>query len=1197
MPDWEALRKLARETHSRLCENSLKPTGALPFAEELLHAAEIETRLDCSPLPAGDPILGGAFALLDREGGNLYFLHSPALSSERIRFIKAHEFAHFWLHPQFISDAECADDSPETYLGGTVEPDAKQVESGYSPAERQEKEANVFAAEFLLPSDRLARLFEEEGWSAGRIAKQTGLSETLVLSQLSHALLSPPESVSIPHSSNEETSKTIFPLDPSQLRAATLERGPALIDAGPGTGKTRTLTSRIAHLLNDWGVSPEKILALTFSRKAAAEMQSRLQEAVGEQANRVWVGTFHSFGLEILRKEGGRLGLPPRPAMLSTADAVGLLLEKYRFLNLREYQYLNKPSLPFPDILACISRAKDELKTPEECLRAALKMAETAADPESTLAGRKALEVANVYAIYQNELQARGMLDFGDLLFRSVQLFESFPEVRAEWQTRYPHILADEYQDVNRASARLLQSIAGDGAGFWAVGDLRQAIYRFRGASPANIRRFEQDFPGGVRLQLNRNYRSVPQLVSLFSDVASRMDGERTVWEAVRPKYPLSAELNDSNEASPRQNAPLSLALPENRQGQYEWLGRRILERRTNGVALKDQAILVPTNRHASDLAIELSNQGVPVQHLGDLFERAEVKDLLSVLSLACEPKGTALWRVASFPEYAISASDASLILKSAKSGDYRFPEFLADASALPGLSEEGRRGVSRLWETLKPNLYRGNASLFLMRYLFSSSDYLQGLSKREGDEVSRNSERLQRIAISILLEFVQETLAPLPKEERDERGFLKRLRFLFECGEAKMSRTTEALERLDAVRIMTVHQSKGLEFPVVYLPTLVKGQFPTRGRGKMAKLPKGLIEESSEEEESTTDSSDEALFFVALTRARDTLVLSRPLSWKEKLEPASTLLAQIEPMLYQNDVEIIRYFPPISVANQINRNQFAIKSFASGEDDKISASLKSDDSTSESLTQKPSLKHFAIKEYMNCPRRYYYREVARIPEPQAETPYLDFHIALQASLDRLQERRDGGVEPEPIELMQLFEEKWNASSPNETSGHRAVLHSRAHELIEFALAQPGVSCGAPVSREFRAELPSGSIFLRSDRAEIKEDGSLFLTKIKKRARKSDDHTDIGLALLRLAAQQRTPGRKTEIELRFLAETEPFLVPDKPKFEEKRVAKYEEALQRLASGDFAPDPAPSVSCPDCPYFLICKGAKTRASAS
>ena len=1194
MPDWEALRKLARETHYRLCEISLKLTGTLPAAEELLSAAEIETGLDCSPLPANDPILVGAFALLDREGGNLYFQLSPALSSERIRFIKAHEFAHFWLHPQFSSDAECAEDSPETYLGGTAEPDAKQVESGYSPAERQEKEANVFAAEFLLPSDKLARLFEEDNWSAERLAKHTGLSETLVLSQLSHALLSPPELESPSPSSNEKAPKATFLLDPSQLRAATLERGPALVDAGPGTGKTRTLTSRITHLLNDLGVPPEKIIALTFSRKAAAEMQARLQEAVGEQANRVWIGTFHSFGLEILRKEGGRIGLPPRPAMLSNADAVGLLLEKYRLLNLREYQYLHKPTLPFPDILACISRAKDELKTPEECLKVALKMAETAVDPEATLAARKALEVANVYAIYQNELQARGMLDFGDLLFRAVQLFESFPEVRSEWQARYPHILADEYQDVNRACARLLQSIAGEGAGFWAVGDLRQAIYRFRGASPANIRRFEEDFPGGVRLKLNRNYRSVPQLVSLFNDVASRMDGERTEWEAVRSKDSLPTYLNDSCEAPLRRNAILSLALPENRQGQYEWLGRQIQERRAKGVTLKDQAILVPTNRQAADLAAELSNRGVPVQHLGDLFERAEVKDLLSVLSLACEPEGTALWRVASFPEYAIPASDASLILKSAKAGDFRFPEFLADASAVPGLSEQGRQGVSRLWETLKPNLHRGNASLFLMRYLFNSSNYLQGLSKREADEVSRNTERLQRIAISILLEFVQETLAQLPKEDRDERGFLKRLRFLFECGEAKMSRTTEALERLDAVRIMTVHQSKGLEFPVVYLPNLVKGQFPTRGRGKMAKLPNGLIEESSEEEENT---SDEALFFVALTRARDTLALSRPLIWKEKLEPASTLLERIEPMLDQNGVVTVRSFPPISVGNQLHQSQFETEFFASEANDKISDSLKSDDSTSESPIRKLSLRHFAVKEYMNCPRRYYYREVARVPEPQAETPYLDFHVALQASLDRLQERRDAGVEPELKELTELFEEKWNASSPDETNGHRSVLHSRACELIEFALAQPGVSFGAPVSKEFRAELPSGSIFLRSDRAELNEDGALFLTKIKKRARKSDDHTDIELALLRLAAQQRTPGQKIEIELRFLSETEPFLVPDKPKLEEKRVAKYEEALQRLAIGDFAPAPAPSVSCPDCPYYLICEGAKPRASAT
>ena len=353
-------------------------------------------------------------------------------------------------------------------------------------------------------------------------------------------------------------------LDPSQEQAAQVPAGPVLVDAGPGTGKTRTLTARIVHLLRDRGVAPGNIAALTFSNRAAEEMTDRLLATAGDAANCVWIGTFHAFGFELLRKEGQRIGLTTRSELLETADAVTLLERHFDLLNLTEYEYLNNPTLPLADILSAISRAKDELKGPEEYQRAADAMAASAQSDAERTEAAKAAEVAHVYAVYQRLLGKFGLVDFGDLIARAVELLEAHPDVRERWQRQYPHILADEYQDVNRATARLLQLLAGDGNGFWAVGDLRQAIYRFRGASPANIRRFETDFPGGFRPSLDYNYRSMPGLVRLFGGMARRMasgTGSQDSWSAIR-----------SNADLPE----VTLAVADDEAAQADWLAEQI---------------------------------------------------------------------------------------------------------------------------------------------------------------------------------------------------------------------------------------------------------------------------------------------------------------------------------------------------------------------------------------------------------------------------------------------------------------------------------------------------------------------------------------------------------------------------------------------------------------------------------------------
>ena len=1111
-------------------ENALLP------ADALLTAAEAATGLSVVPTPPDDPLLSGAFALLDRASEAVWMAND--LAPERRRLILAHEFGHFYLHPDLRRDSCDEFDAPDSLFSR-----AAQIAVGYSPAERRESEANRFAAEFLLPRPALRHAFLTQNGRAAEIAARVGVPETTVLSQLAQAVLLEPgvggrvsgvgnAAANLPVNL-ENPVPPVYSLDPSQKIAAETLTGPTLVDAGPGTGKTRTLIARLQFLMERRGVAPENILALTFSNRAADEMRTRLREAVGEAAGQVWIGTFHAFGLELLRKEGSAMGLPPAPGLLEAGDASRLLEQNSDRLELDAYLYLHQIAYPFPDILACISRAKDELQTPDDYRKAALALMESDAE-----AGMKAWEVAEIYAVYQRLLAERGLLDFGDLLLRSVELLDALPEIRRRWQAQYPHILADEYQDVNRASAELLRRLAGNGAGFWAVGDLRQAIYRFRGASPKNIRDFEQDFPGGKRLRLNVNYRSRPGIVGLFAASAAEM------WETQRTAG-----------AEPE----IVLAEAEDEFAQADGIAREIRRREAAGISLRDQVLLCRSNRQAGEMAERLEARGIPAQHLGNLFERGEIKDLLALLQFACEPHGASLVRVAQFPAYDIPGGDVSLLLHIAAEAAIPFPKALSLAPEISELSEAGQRGILRLWQDLQSIAYRGDAWTFLSRYLFQTSDYLRPLL----DEATFAAKQ-KRFAIRQFLAFVQSVCLKMRfvDGESGQREFLVYLRSLLANGEERAIRLPEDGADSDAVRLLTAHSSKGLEFLVVYLPNLIQGQFPLPNQGSMAKPPPFL--DANEEPIAEEPDSDDSLFFVALSRARDALILSHPRFRKGKPTKISPLLESLLKTPQMPEIHRIEWrhdpaFPP--TPDVVTETAFP-----------------------DLLPRQLTFSASALEEYEKCPRRFYYGRVLNLKTGPEESDYLRFHKAIAETTQWLQAERAAGNSPTEADAQEKFAEIW---PPTQEDGAAArLLRRKAAPLLE-TLRQNLASSPAPAAeRKFTAILEHGAVTVECDAAATGLDGTLVLEKRHKRRLKADDHTDTRLALLRHAAKQQNPDRPVAVSLVSLADGEVRESPNKPKLESKRVEKYDIALQSIASGAFAANPADR-ECPRCPYFFLC----------
>jgi len=407
MSHWSEIRGRAREKHKSLAAAA----GNDHSPKAILNAADTATGHQRIPLPAGDPLLYGAEACL--YGGFVWF--NSELEPWRITFNQAHEYAHLWLHGPGRVCTECKFDDEASEDESPVGVD--RVE-GYGPHERRELEANVFARELLLPSDLLREMFLQDRLSATDISRQVGMTEGMVFHQLAMALLAPDSATAAQATGTEPE------LDDSQRDAARSEACPLLVKAGPGTGKTRTLVGRIVHLISERNVSPDAILALTYSNKAAEEMRSRVGRVLPEEALQIWMGTFHAFGLEILRRYGTRLGLTAKPKIVDPVDGLYLLERSLEELDLDHYRDLVEPTKYLPAILTVISRAKDELKSPDDYRNEAEVMLAHAQNDEDVEAAEKALEVARVYKHYAKCLEDEGALDFGDLISQSVRLLQ-----------------------------------------------------------------------------------------------------------------------------------------------------------------------------------------------------------------------------------------------------------------------------------------------------------------------------------------------------------------------------------------------------------------------------------------------------------------------------------------------------------------------------------------------------------------------------------------------------------------------------------------------------------------------------------------------------------------------------------------------------------------------------------------------------
>ena len=1125
MTHWDNIRREARARRIAVIHEA----GDDPSAKSLLGAADRVTGFQRFALPAGDPLLNGGDASLDIDMESIWF--NSEVEPRLALFYQAHEYAHLWLHHDRINQPDFGFD-PEAFEEPL--PLGVNCVEGYGPEELREREANVFAREFLLPTNVLREWYEAGNVGASDIADRLGLPKGMVLQQMARALLTP--ALPQTHTSLGDTDER--PLDPSQEEAAHAPRGPLLLEAGPGTGKTRTLVARIVFLLRQKKVPPSAILALTFSNRAAEEMRSRVAEADPEAAPLIWIGTFHAFGFELLRKYGSRLGFPPRISVLDPSDLIALLEYMLPELALDHYQNLYNPALHLRDIMAAISRAKDELVGPEAYTAFAERMRNGATTPEEIEKAGRTVEVARVYTAYQEVLDRDHLLDFGDLIFKAVALLRTYADVRNTLRGVYRHVLVDEYQDVNRASGLLLREVADAGVGLWVVGDTRQAIYRFRGAAPANMQKFGEDFPGAKVKTLRYNYRSQPAIVDVFAGLAPTMRAGRGGPDFI----PWEPKRSDSS-------GRVLMEVADDLSAEAEGLAQEIEYQRASGIPYSEQAILCRSHTYLGRVGGELERLGVPVLYLGDLFERPEVRDMLSLLSLACESDGRGLVRVARFPEYEIPLNDVLTLLELARDREVPFPNALDLAATAETISTQGKVRLALLASHLDGLRYVKPWTL-LAQYLFERSRYLDYLL---ADQSVAGQQRL--FALYQLLQFAHGQRPVVPGEETDAKlRLLLHIRQLEIYGDEKQLRQLPSwADGVEAVRLLTVHASKGLEFRAVYLPTLGRGIFPTRRQAQACPPPDGMVLSNHDDH----DEEEECLFFVALSRARDVLCLSRANRYGARNSNPPDML-----------LEIAKWLP--------------------GDPNGLVTWPSSSPGPAASVEPTPTNDSYLAEDldvYLSCPRQFFYESVLGLNRGREDSAYVKFHRCVYYVLRWMAEKHDSGHPVDEASALAHLDEVWVEQGPH---GHayEELYRSSAVALVRQAVRRPFTSRGFNKRPQWEVPLPLGRVHFVPDHVEVRDDGSEIIERLRTgRLTKSELAKDI-YALYAVAARETEPRVPRIVQVRSLSTDQVETLDLNPRTIKTRLNHYNNAIRGILREDYSPKPNDRF-CPRCPHYFIC----------
>ena len=606
-------------------------------------------------------------------------------------------------------------------------------------------------------------------------------------------------------------------LNPMQQEAVLATEGPVLILAGAGSGKTRVLIHRAAWLISECGVYPWHILAITFTNKAAGEMRQRVDDLIGEEARDIRVSTFHSFCVRILRRHADLLGFTGSFSIYDADDQLRLMKNIFKLRNIDTKRYKEKA------VLARISSAKDELIDAEEYRK-------LNDDFYSKTVG-------DLYASYEEKLKESNAMDFDDLIMKTVQLFEEYPDVLEDWQDRYHYLMVDEYQDTNTAQFRLISLLAAKRRNLCVVGDDDQSIYRFRGANIHNILDFEKVFPDAKVIRLEQNYRSTKTILNAANEVIRHNHGrkEKTLWT--------------ENETG----CAVSLRRFTRSFDEADFVSGQIAQGVRNGDAhYKDYAVLYRTNAQSRLFEEKMLFANIPYRIVGGInfYSRREVKDILAYLKTIDNARDDLqAMRILNVPKRGIGATSATKVSMYAEECGIPFFDAACEAEHIQGLSSAAAKKIVRFTDLI--GNFRVRAAEVsvstLVKAVISDTGYREELEAEDTEEAEARLENLDEL-VNKAVQYEENTDSP------SLSNFLEEVALIADIDSVDNDD--------DRVLLMTLHSAKGLEFPYVFMTGMEEGLFP----GSMAVNSDNPGEEIEEERR---------LCYVGMTRAKEKLVMT----------------------------------------------------------------------------------------------------------------------------------------------------------------------------------------------------------------------------------------------------------------------------------------------------------------------------------
>jgi len=971
---------------------------------------------------------------------------------------------------------------------------------------------------------------------------------------------------------NFSIDRILAELNDEQREAVQHPAGPLAIIAGAGTGKTRVITYRIAYLIAAKLAKPKEILALTFTDKAAAEMEERVDVHVPYSYTDMTIATFHSFGDKLVREFAVDLGLDPDFKLMRQAEQALFLREHLFKLPLKHYRPLSNPTKFLEDLLRHFSRAKDEDISPadyvafaENHLAATLQQTD---DPVKILQAEKPLELAKCYAAYQKLSIAASVTDFGDQIALAIRLLRESPDVRRRLQERYRHVLVDEFQDTNYAQFQLVKELAAGHRNLTVVADDDQSIYKFRGAAISNILNFDDTYPGAKYVVLNKNYRSTQAILDASYKLIRHNDPDR-----LEVKRQINKKLIGR---APGGKAVEHLhfdTLSAEAEAVAEMIAQKVA-----GADFKygDFCVLVRSNNAADPYLRALAEKKIPYRFSGNrgLYQREEIRLLLAFLKTVADSRDSqSLYHLALSEIYRMPMADLQLSLgvhdrtHRPLLGIFRKPDEFEWSEPL---SAEGRMTMAKIVSDHDKYLEKSRQlpAYALLYHFLKDTGYLSRLAAGESAESDYKLRNLAKF-FNTVQSYSNFTTSG------DAAFFARHLDLMRDFGDDPGLADADLDE--DAVQVLTIHKAKGLEFPVVFMVGLVAKKFPTEARHSTIELPDALIKDKLPEGDFHIQ-EERRLFYVGMTRAQDELYLTSARDHGGAKARKVSLFVHEAVDHAHADEDYLKRSPLESLA------QFDVK--------------PEDFSPAEGAIppeQMLTLDAHKIDDYLTCPLKYKYARILRVP--------LEVHHTViygKAIHEAIREYNQRKLQNRPVsadDLLRVFKANWR-SEGFISREHEDQRFAYGQEVLKkfFAQQEAGGAIPKYVEEPFKFRLGNNQIAGRWDRVDEPAAGEVYLIDYK-----SSDVNDPEKARMQTVSSRQLRIYALAYEARFgrpvtgwrLHFLDTGLIGE-ASLKERLLEKTKEDILKAAAGirrrDYAPDPGP-MKCKYCAYQDICPAAE------